>query len=116
MVLNYIRFIVFGGLLLACGSTSQEKEASPTVVDENEPLPIEEARTVYTLNCASCHGQDGTAQISNAADLSKSKMDVAAIEKTIRKGNDKGMMPYEEMLTVGEIKGLVAFVETLRKK
>jgi hypothetical protein len=37
------------------------------------------------------------------------------VEKIIRKGNDKGMMHYEDMLSTPEIKGLVKFVQNLRK-
>lgn len=116
MVLRYIFLGLIGSLVFACGSSGENQAAQEIPIDSNEPIAIEEARTVYTLNCASCHGQDGTAKISNAADLSVSKMTPEQIENTIRKGNDKGMMPYEDMLSNGEIKGLVAFVETLRKK
>lgn len=100
-------------LLTACGETEQpEKIVKPV---SNEPISLEDARAVYTLNCASCHGPDGTLKASNAKDLSISKMDEGEIEHMIRKGNDKGMMPYEEMLSTPEIKGLVKFVQNLRK-
>ncbi|MNU80396.1 hypothetical protein D3C71_700270 [compost metagenome] len=99
-------------LLAGCGETPAEETTKPV---SNEPIPMEDARAVYTLNCASCHGPDGTLKASNAADLSISEMDEKKIEHTIRKGNDKGMMPYEEMLSTPEIKGLVKFVQNLRK-
>lgn len=104
---------ITGCLFLAsCGETPAEETTKPV---SNEPISLEDARAVYTLNCASCHGPDGTLKASNAADLSISKMDEKTIEHTIRKGNDKGMMPYEEMLSTPEIKGLVKFVQNLRK-
>lgn len=106
--------VLLVGVLSSCGdseSSSSATEKPPS----NEPISLEDARVVYTLNCASCHGPDGTLKASNAADLSISTMDADAIEHVIRKGNDKGMMPYEEMLHTGEIKGLVKFVENLRK-
>lgn len=98
--------------LASCEESKTEETAKPV---SNEPISIEDARAIYTLNCASCHGPDGTLKASNAADLSLSTIDEKTIEQTIRKGNDKGMMPYEEMLTTPEIKGLVKFVQTLRK-
>lgn len=101
------------GLLASCSSNS-----SGTVEESKEtttPISMEDARTLYILHCSSCHGQDGKLGLSNAADLSKSKLSDLQIETTIRHGNDKGMMPYEAILSVGEIKGLIPFVKTLRK-
>lgn len=100
-------------VLTSCGET--EKPETDVKPISNEPISLEDARAVYTLNCASCHGPDGTLQASNAKDLSVSTLDEKSIEKTIRKGNDKGMMPYEDMLSTSEIKGLVKFVQNLRK-
>lgn len=100
-------------LLTACGGNEVTEETVKPV--SNEPISLEDARAVYTLNCASCHGPDGTLQASNAKDLSVSKLNEAEIEQMIRKGNDKGMMPYEEMLSTAEIKGVVKFVQNLRK-
>lgn len=97
-------------------SCNEEKDPETDVKPiSNEPISLEDARAVYTLNCASCHGPDGTLQASNAKDLSVSTLDEKSIEKMIRKGNDKGMMPYEDMLSTSEIKGLVKFVQNLRK-
>jgi mono/diheme cytochrome c family protein len=113
MVLRILSIVLLAGLV-SCGNDSEQVS-----VDENKPqkpLTIEETRTVYTLNCASCHGGDGALKASEAADLTKSEMDDAAIRQTILKGNDKGMMPYEEMLTSREVEGLVEFVKSLRLK
>lgn len=100
-------------LISACGGNETVEDTSEPV--SNEPISLEDARAVYTLNCASCHGPDGTLQASNAKDLSVSKLNASEIEQMIRKGNDKGMMPYEEMLSTAEIKGVVKFVQNLRK-
>lgn len=100
-------------LLASCGETEKSEEQSKPI--SNEPISLEDARAVYTLNCASCHGPDGTLQASNAKDLSISKLNEGEVEKMIRKGNDKGMMPYEDMLSTAEIKGVVKFVQNLRK-
>ncbi|MDR0803183.1 cytochrome c [Fluviicola sp.] len=113
MVLRAVFFGFLCSLFLSSCEENKTEEITKPVSDE--PVSLEDARAVYTLNCASCHGPDGTLKVSNAADLSASTIDEKTIEKNIRKGNDKGMMPYEEMLTTPEIKGLVKFVQTLRK-
>lgn len=114
MVLKNSILVLSSVLLLAgCGENEKPEESSKPV--SNEPISLEDARAVYTLNCASCHGPDGTLQASNAKDLSISKLNESEVENMIRKGNDKGMMPYEDMLSTSEIKGLVKFVQNLRK-
>ncbi len=100
-------------VLVSCGE--EKKQIADVKPVSNEPISLEDARAVYTLNCASCHGPDGKLQASNAKDLSVSTLDEKSVEKMIRKGNDKGMMPYEDMLSTPEIKGLVKFVQNLRK-
>lgn len=114
MVLKNSILVLSSVLLFAgCGENEKPEEQSKPV--SNEPISLEDARAVYTLNCASCHGPDGTLQASNAKDLSISKLNESEVENMIRKGNDKGMMPYEDMLSTSEIKGLVKFVQNLRK-
>jgi mono/diheme cytochrome c family protein len=114
MVLKSSVLILSSVLLLAsCGETEKPEEEIKPI--SNEPVSMEDARAIYTLNCASCHGPDGTLQASNAKDLSVSKLNEGEVEKMIRKGNDKGMMPYEDMLSTAEIKGVVKFVQNLRK-
>lgn len=113
MVLRIALFGITAALLLAgCEETPKVETTKPV---SNEPVSMEDARAIYTLNCTSCHGPDGKLKASNAADLSISEMNEKEIEQTIRKGNDKGMMPYEEMLSTPEIKGLVKYVQNLRK-
>lgn len=101
-------------LFLACASGTAETTVAEA--KNQEPMTTEDARNVYTLHCVSCHGVDGKLGNSGAADLSKSIMTEAGIKRTITKGNNKGMMPYGEILSQREIAGLAKFVKTLRKK
>jgi mono/diheme cytochrome c family protein len=107
-------FVATIALMMTACSSPQTPKAESVSEDANEPMGTEDARTVYTLNCASCHGQDGKLGASGAADLSKSTKTEPEIKRIILKGNDKGMMPYEQVLSAREIEGLVQFVQTLR--
>lgn len=100
-------------LLAACGSGSKPEAMSDEEGDE-APQQID-ARTVFVVNCSSCHGVDGKLGASQAADLSKSTFSDEAIMKMINEGNDKGMMPYQDILSLDERKALVNYVKTLRK-
>lgn len=115
MVLRSFVLVILFGILLACGSNSNEQSSIETTVESQKPLSSDEAMNVYRLNCASCHGADGKLQASNAKDLSVSTLKTEEIEKIIQKGSDKGMMPFGEILTGPEIDGLVDYVQTLRK-
>lgn len=101
-------------LLVSCGSGSQEVKQREQAEENQEPMNTTEARDVFVRNCESCHGMDGRKQAAGAADLSLTKKPDAEIREMILKGNDKGMMPYEDLLTQREIDGLVEFVKSLR--
>ena len=116
MVLKLVTLVAIVVGALACSNQTSDGNLDAMNTKQQEPMQTEEARTVYTLNCASCHGGDGKLKASNAADLSKSIATEAGIRRTILKGNKKGMMPYEQILTKREVEGLVKFVKTLRKK
>lgn len=100
--------------ILACSSKNEETSELSTQLQE--PMNTEEARNVFVLHCVSCHGIDGKLCKSNAADLSKGIITEAGIRRMILKGNNKGMMPYVDILNKREVEGLVKFVKTLRKK
>lgn len=54
--------------------------------------------------------------MSGAADLSTSKFTDEQIREVILNGNDKGMMPYKDIITNEvERNALVEYVKTLRK-
>lgn len=112
MVLKFFLGVCSCSLLVACSSSNSSESNNP--VDTSLPMSVDEARAVYAINCASCHGQDGKLGASGAKDLSKSNATDGFIKNTIAKGNDKGMMPYDQILGKREIDGLVKFVKTLR--
>ena len=98
-------------LLVSC-STSSTDSYSKTIEES-----ATSSKSLYTLHCEACHGADGKKGISGAADLSISKINADKIRATILNGNEKGMMPYKEIITNPiEIDSLVAYVQTLRKK
>lgn len=115
MVLSKIApiFLIVG--LVSCGGGSAEIKKREKEEVAMEPMTVDEAESVYITNCESCHGMDGKKGLSGAADLSLSVKSDAELLNVIRNGNDKGMMPYKDMLTDREQKGLVEFVKSLKK-
>ena len=108
MVLKIGSILIATILLYACSTTnsnSQKKDVN-TVVD---------AKALYSLHCEACHGMDGTKGISGAANLKVSKMTDLQIKNTIKNGNEKGMMPFKDIInSETEIDSLVSFVKSLR--
>lgn len=117
MVLKQVACIAAVGMLIVSCSSNVGSGAvtEMTDADNNKPLTADEIQGIYTINCVSCHGVDGKLKGSGAADLSISKMSDTKILETINKGNDKGMMPYEDMLSEKERKALVEYVKSLRE-
>ncbi len=98
-------------LLFSCGSKNTGGEKYE--VSEEKPV---EPKNLFLLHCESCHGLEGNKGTSGAADLQKSKLTLSEIETVIKNGNDKGMMPYKDIITAkGEISALAEYVQTLRK-
>lgn len=84
--------------------------------DSNEGSNVEvNGRLLYTNQCASCHGPKGDLGNSGSKDLSKSKLDEAAVLKIIKEG--KGTMPPFEYLlpTDEEREAVVQYVMSMRK-
>lgn len=115
MVLRVIVPIFLTTVLVSCGGGSAEINKREKEEVSMEPMTVDEAESVYITNCESCHGIDGKKGLSGAADLSLSMKSDAELLKVIRNGNDKGMMPYKDILTDREQKGLVEFVKSLKK-
>ncbi|MDH4472541.1 MAG: cytochrome c [Fluviicola sp.] len=115
MVLKNLVLLTSVALLFgACGDGAAEIKKRDQQEAKLEPMNTEEARDLYVRNCESCHGIDGKKQLSGAADLSVSTKTDSEILHIIQNGNDKGMMPYKDLLTKREQSGLVEFVKTLR--
>jgi mono/diheme cytochrome c family protein len=83
-------------------------------------LRAQSAETVYQAKCAPCHGADGTgspmgkkmgAHDFTSADVQK--MSDAELTDIIANGKNK--MPKYSSLKPDEIKGLVAYIRTLKK-
>ena len=112
MVLRSLVLAAVGLLVISCG----EDQKSKTVKwDETETNEAPDPRATYLINCSSCHGEDGKLGASQAADLSKSTLSDKEILKMINEGNDKGMMPYKDLISEADRKALVPYVKTLRK-
>ena len=107
-------FVASVMLLFSCGTDPDSVKIEPA--ETNEPLTAAEARNIFILHCESCHGIDGRKKASDAADLSVSKLSDAQVRQVILDGNEKGMMPYKDIITSERDRaGLVEFVKSLRK-
>lgn len=71
-------------------------------------------KDIYSINCATCHGEDGTAGISGAKDLTASTL--SKEEKVEIITNGKGnMTAYGALLDKEQIEAVTEYIETLKK-
>jgi mono/diheme cytochrome c family protein len=100
-------------LLDACKSSSTKIEDKTSESDGfSQPSP----QALYVLHCETCHGLDGQKGSSGAANLATSTLNDNAIKDVILNGNQKGMMPYKDIIkSDDQINALVDYVKTLRK-
>lgn len=107
-----LKTFAFGALLFLVSCSSGEVKS----IENAEDVASVEPKSLYILHCEACHGLDGKKGSSGAANLAISKLSDAKIKNVILKGNEKGMMPYEDIITnEKDLNGLVEFVKTLRK-
>ncbi len=106
--------ILFGLMILglsSCGNTNSSKG------DEVLPSesPAEKGASLYTMNCASCHGEDGKLGLSGAKDLSESKLTDPQIKTILQKGKN-AMPPMSSILETEEnMEVVIQHIKTLRK-
>lgn len=116
MVLRKAIFIL-GLVILSSCSQGDIK----TVKDKSDPISDEvnlkvDGELLYMNQCVSCHGPKGDLGNSGSKDLTKSKLNEAAILKIIKEG--KGTMPpFEYLLTTEKERQAVAqYVMSMRKE
>ena len=93
-----------------------------------QAAPPEAVAKNWTKHCVSCHGKDGQgktkagskAKVKNLTDAKyQASFDDAKAHKAIKEGLEidgkVAMKPLGDKLTDDEIKGLIAFVRTLKK-
>lgn len=107
------RLVLIGMILLvsvlhSCGETSEP-------IQETPKSPQEEAKDLYTLNCASCHGMDGKLGGSGSKDLSKSTLSDEEMIDIITNGKNNMPAMKDVIQDPSKIKNIAEFVKTLRK-
>lgn len=107
-----LRLSIFLGLflLVSCGPQTKEVEEST----EEKPFTKADATSLFTMRCASCHGDDGKLGVSGAKDLSISKLTDAEITSIIYNGKN-GMPAFGDSFTKEQLDALVPIVKSLRK-
>lgn len=117
MVLRII-FISFLGIVLLFASCSESKvkrvEEISVQEEEKKPFSLEDAKSLYTMKCASCHGADGKLGMSGAKDLSKSKITDQQIMCMIQ-GGQNAMPAFKDIIPDHQLEQLVIVVKSLRK-
>ena len=109
-----LRIVFFSFVLLQLSSACTSKSTESNF-EQTSPTKEINAKALYTLHCEACHGMDGTKGISGAANLKISRMTDAQVSSTIKNGNEKGMMPFKDIIqSKTEIDALVTFVKSLR--
>lgn len=96
---------------------AQLKPSDSKTESENNTDPIKMGQAVYASKCSVCHQPNGEGSIGpNLTDnyWIHGQGTLVDIETVIKKGVDgKGMPPWEQALSVAELKAVVAFVHSL---
>lgn len=106
----YITLIAIVVALMACGGNDTSTSTN-TTAGSNVEVSIPEAKRIYTMKCALCHGSDGKLMIGGAPDLTQSEMTLEERVAIITYG--KGQMPPQKgILTAAEIRAVAKYTES----
>ena len=90
-----------------------EPEATKEPAKTSAPEASADGATLFSRNCAECHGEDGTG-IGNAADLTNSErmsqFPDTMVAMLIERGNGNGMPAFGDKLNETEIASLVTYL------
>ncbi len=99
-----------------CLSVFTLATALAVVLSISQAAHAQDAAALYKSKCAMCHGADGAKaaghDLSGAAVQKESDADLTAV---ITDGKAPKMPKYGDKLKPEEIKGLVAYIRTLKK-
>ncbi len=104
--------VLFMLVIFAC--SSPEKKSTPQQVITNPVETMNNGKLIFEEKCLVCHGADGTAGISNAANLKENKLDTSSALRIITHGQN-GMPAFIDKLGTGEIEQVTNYVFTLRQ-
>jgi cytochrome c551 len=116
-VLTVVAVVLAAGIFAACGGSSSDMGGSSSsespmpkgaIADDKEVLL---GRTVYSSNCAACHGASGGGGVGpsfNGGKVLQSYPTAAGQEALIRQGRG-GMPAYEGDLTDAQISAVVRY-------
>ncbi len=103
--------VIFFALLFSCNNKPKENKSESQTEQPKKENP---AKILFENNCSACHGNDGTAGISGAANLQSIKMKSDSIEITIANGK-RNMPSFKTILTEKEIKQLTEYAKNLHQ-
>lgn len=112
----WLAALLMCGCLWSCDNNVPvvKQHTSNEVQPPIETANIKAGHQIFTRQCTSCHGSDGTAGIMHAANLQTLSMDSNAILQSVTDGK-KSMPAFKESLSKDEIQQVTAYVLSLHK-
>ena len=109
--------IYIGLLIIPClivVACSNQDSANQSSAKNTARVPgMQNAKLLFEVRCAACHGNNGKGGIGNVPDLQASESDSIAIFQTIQKGKDN-MPSFKTVITENEMRLLAEYVYHLK--
>ena len=111
-LLAYILGISISKRILIFNRNGPNEEMSSSFLDDTEAFS---GKSIYTLKCEPCHGDDGKLGVLAAADLSVSTLSLEDRKEVLSDGRILTVMrAFKHELTPGEIEAVASYIEELR--
>ena len=121
---SFARFVRLAGVIAIALGFAFVVSADLAAMQDQDAEMVERGRTVYTEQCASCHGQEGKGDGSAARFLQPKPRDFTANEWQYAEGgtveaiagvvtngiDDTAMTPFADVLTESQINAVATYV------
>jgi mono/diheme cytochrome c family protein len=95
-------------------AASTPATAPADIVASLNQTALTNGQTIFVQQCATCHGEDGAKELSGAANLIQSQLNLTDRKQVIAKG--RGLMPaFGEQLSEQELEEVAAYTMTFKK-
>lgn len=103
--MNHWFYIAICGVLLSCSESATDKTTKEVSGEK-----------LYNKYCVVCHGDDGSANIGGAKDLSKTTLSVEEMKDIIKNGSENKLMrAFKDDLNEEELNVIIEHLKTFKK-
>lgn len=99
-------------VIIGCATSGSPSSSAPTSSQATQSQTSLDGKTLYTTNCASCHGKNGEGDSASALNTIQNTQDII---NTTKNGMNPVMPGFASQLNDAQAKAIADYVVSLKK-